>query len=372
MERVFVVQCENNNVATSNAIGVILNKVGGLDSIVKNGDLVLLKPNFVAPFPDATTNLNLLSEVIDRVRMCGGEAIIGESSGFEFNTGKTFELLGLHQFSKEKDIKIINFDEGEFCTEKADNLTLKIPKIFFECDKLINIPKLKMHSVTTVSLALKNLVGAVHRDTRRMIHVTNLSKGIISINKILRPDITIVDGLGFLSKRAVFGEKRDANYLIAGRTSIAVDIACCGMLGIDPEKIRHISIAKKELGYIKEIQIEGDYFPGCLATPGGDSTLGQRLHNMLFWGLYVSDLLYSKGTSKSLIPYFHWHFGVRPVIDKRRCTLCGECVKSCPVNAITLGNDVKIDRHFCQDVRCLKCMHICPNRAISATKGCSL
>jgi len=370
MEKVFVVKCEREDVKIRKAVGSMLAMMGGLCCIVEEGDLVLIKPNFVAPFPEATTNLILLSEVVDQVRRCGGTPIIGESAGFEFNTRNTFEILGLRQFSIDNDVRIINFDEGEFCKVKADGFPLKVPKVFFECDKLINIPKLKMHSVTTVSLALKNLIGAVHRDTRRRIHISDLSKGIVLINKKIHPDISIVDGLGFMSGRAVFGETKDINYIIAGRNSTAVDTICCGMMGIDPGRIQHISIARKELGYTGDIQALGDYSPGCVANLGGKSTIRHKVHNLLFWGLYASDLAYSKIANRSLIPSLHWFFGVRPIIDRRKCTLCGECAKICPANAIVLVNDIRINRHICQELRCLKCIYSCPEKAITTTKGC--
>ncbi len=370
MEKVAVVKCNKNEGSIRNALRYSIQLLGGFESEIKKNDVVLIKPNFVAPFPEATTNLCLLSEIIKRVRAIGGKPVIVESSGFEFNTRKTFDSLGLEEFSNENKIEVIPLDNEKFKKVNIGHTTLKIPQIVLECDKLINVPKLKMHSVTTVSFGLKNLMGIVHRDTRRKFHILGLSNGIVKINQKIPSYLTIVDGLNFMSEKAVFGEEIESNYLIAGRDIVAVDEVCCKLIGINPNKIKHISIAKSKLKHDEKIEVIGDYSEKDSPELGYQNKFKKTVHNILFWDLYVGDFIYSRFIrNKSILPFFHWYFGIRPEIDKNKCTKCGKCIEICPVNAITITEEIKIERKKCQEVRCFKCMDICTEDAITIKGG---
>ena len=99
---------------TSKRIDSLLAPLGGLEAFVKPGEKVLIKPNLVAPFLHAVTDLNLLSIIVKKIFECGGIPIIGESSGFEFNTEKTFSILGVYELAKKLKVKFINFDKEAF------------------------------------------------------------------------------------------------------------------------------------------------------------------------------------------------------------------------------------------------------------------
>jgi len=52
-----------------------------------------------------------------------------------------------------------------------------------------------------------------------------------------------------------------------------------------------------------------------------------------------------------------------PWIDQNKCTSCGICVSSCPVDAISMkGEGAEIDMSEC--IRCGICHNICPQEAV--------
>ena len=55
---------------------------------------------------------------------------------------------------------------------------------------------------------------------------------------------------------------------------------------------------------------------------------------------------------------------VIPIIDKEKCTGCGDCVEVCPPQGITVIDDVAvIDPRFCEE--CGVCVDECEEGAIS-------
>jgi len=331
------------------------------EGFIKKGERILIKPNLVSPHKKATTNIKLIQSVVDIVKKEKGIPIIGESSGYEFETSKSFDILGIN---KIKNAKLVNFDECKFTKVRQGKTSMKVPKIVLECDKIINLPKFKMHSITIVSLGLKNLFGIIHRETRRKFHISGLSKGIVKVNQKFRPYLTIVDGINIMSNKAVFGKEVKSNILIAGRDTVSVDEVCCRIIGINSNRIKHIKIAKKILGNKERLEIKGIYKKNLRLS--SNRGFKKSLHNSLFWLAYLIDFIASKIDKKSnILVFFHWYFGKRPVINQKKCTGCKKCIQICPANAIKIHKGKAIiDRKKCQKIRCFKCVDVCKNNAI--------
>lgn len=51
-------------------------------------------------------------------------------------------------------------------------------------------------------------------------------------------------------------------------------------------------------------------------------------------------------------------------VDKSKCTLCGNCIDACPVEAMRIENEVIVDTARC--IGCRMCLVSCPVKAITA------
>ena len=341
----------------------LLSLLGGLEQFVKPGDTVFLKPNFVAPFAHAVTDFNLVRHVVNAVKACGGKPILGESSGFEFDTAKTLQVVGAYDLAASLQIPLLNLDTEPFKTLPGSLPfgELRVAQIVYDADVFINLPKLKQHSLTAMTGALKNLFGVLHRDTRRRMHAWNVHKGIALINQVIQPQLTLIDGIVTLT-RAVYGQAETLGVLLGGTDSLALDRFGCRLLGLDEAQVAHVRYVRRsrpEASY----QTIGDT-PDLPELKSQSMSIGTRVHRALMQGAFAADLPYStlKG-GRSLLPRLHFEIGVKPQLIASRCTECGDCVPVCPVDAIDLSAK-RIIPERCECLRCLKCVAICPEDAI--------
>lgn len=366
-----VIYCTSSELSVREKIEGILTAMGGISKFVRPGNLVLIKPNFVAPFPHATTSLDVLKAVVDVVKRCGGDPIIAESAGYEFDTETTFRILGVYEFASEINVPLINLDTAEYVRTKVSRgcvRDIEIPKLVLDADVLINVPKLKRHSLTRVTVGAKNLIGLLHRRSRRRIHSFGLERAILELSKLIPSQLTIVDGTT-VSERAVFGFQRALNLLVGSDDVFAVDYFCCRFLGVHPKDIGHIRLAleeglldQKRIALFEEIGEPSGELPDLAKR---ETTSAQKFALRVGYRMmYLLEILYAgimKG--KSLIPVAHFYFGIRPWLDRKACNDCGACVSACPVDAIRIP-EKKIDAKTCMTVRCMQCVSACPRGAI--------
>lgn len=344
-----------------NYLDKIIEQFDGLNKIINAGETVLIKPNLVAPSEKATTNLLLIEYIIDVVKKLGARVIVAESAGFEFSTAATFKILGIDDLCKQKEVELINLDDEEYVEVVSNNPLVPkylLPKCLIKSDKVIDMPRLKGHSITKVTFSIKNLFGLLHRDTRRMIHATDLDAGIRYLRELVKVDFIVVDGLWNLSN-AVYGDSEYKGVIVCGTDMLSVDSECCRIFGIDYKTIPHIYYGIEPRYEYVELNEIGLF---------GSSIRSDSFHNKKqrqYKIMYGLDVVVNKYLKTSLIPYFHYYAGIRPYIDKTKCDNCGKCIEVCPVNAIDSSH---IDRNKCMYVRCMRCLDSCPQKAI-VTKG---
>ncbi len=350
----------------------VLEALGGLERIVHPRNIVFIKPNFVAPFCHATTSLEILEALIRKVKECGAEPVIGESAGFEFDTDKTFEVLGLYKFGRRNNVRIVNLDKERFESVRLQSgivREVEISALALRADVLINVPKLKRHSVTKVTISAKNLFGLVSRESRRRLHAFGLERGIFELSRVVRSSLVLVDA-SVVGSRAVYGEYEKLGAIIGGTDPYAVDMFCCRILKENYNKIGYLRIARnrgfisEEAKYATPVQgfDEAHFFPDPV---GKREPFTNMIYRVLYQAVYLLDILYNKIIKRwSFIPALHFYLGIRPYLDKANCTGCGKCLEICPVAAIEIAKK-SINAYLCMPLRCMRCVPACPVNAIS-------
>src|SRR2546423_8026909 len=357
----------------------VIKQIGGMAAVLQGAKVAILKPNFVAgrsAETGSTTSFALLKAVAEEVQACGAEPILCEMPGTEFDREATYTILGVEQFCEANGIRILRIDpEGdeqdwvELRPAGAKKLRrFSIPRILNKAC-LINLPVLKTHVVSIMTLSMKNPMGILPRPDRRSMHTLGIDQCIVDMNRGIRPDLTIVDGsVGQDGEGPLYGDRADLQVLIAGRDSLAVDLVCCQLVGVKPRGIPHLKLALEQLGQPSWNLVGED--TGVIKQfrlPEQKS-----LYRFIFWLMYPLDYPYSwvaeRGRHFCTTLYSTGLVGTRPQINDASCTRCGICVETCPLPNVIDLKRLQGNYKTCQ--RCLICYEVCPENAISV-KGYS-
>jgi uncharacterized protein (DUF362 family)/Pyruvate/2-oxoacid:ferredoxin oxidoreductase delta subunit len=348
-------------------------------SVLKGAKIAILKPNFVAgrgAETGSTTSFALLKAVAEEVQACGAEPVLCEMPGTEFDREATYTILGVEQFCQERGIRILRIDpEGNeqdwVPVQPAGAKKLRrfhVPRILNEAC-LINLPVLKTHVVSTMTLGMKNPMGILPRPDRRSMHTFGIDQSIVDMNLGIKPDLTIIDGsVGQDGEGPLYGDRADLQVLVAGHDSLAVDLVCCQLVGVKPRDIPHLKLALEQVGK-----------PSWTLAGEDVGVIKQfrlpevkPLYRFVFWMMYPLDYPFTwiseRGKHLCTTLYSTGLVGTRPQIKEENCTRCGVCVEACPLPNVIDLKSLKVNYATCQ--RCLLCYEACPENAISV-KGYS-
>ncbi|MDR2713343.1 MAG: DUF362 domain-containing protein [Clostridiales bacterium] len=225
-----------------------IENAGGLEGIVMKGDAVLIKPNLCADAragSSTTTDYRVVAEIVREVKELGAGRVIVAEGSFSGNAFSEF-LLGQNKYDEVGDVEFYNFNDcdKDDCYElpmKSLNgeKTIFIPKIYVDADVVISVPKLKTHSMTVVSLSLKNIGFGVPSEkiysymaSKSALHNLKSSNVIADVNSIRKPDFSVIDGIvGGEGRGPVNNTKVDSQIILASRDPVAVDTVACLFMG---------------------------------------------------------------------------------------------------------------------------------------------
>ncbi|MDD4755738.1 MAG: DUF362 domain-containing protein [Prolixibacteraceae bacterium] len=231
-----------------------MEALGGMGKFVKSGQKVVVKPNIgwdAPPERAANTNPQLIARIVKSCFEAGAsQVVVFDHTCDQWN--RCYSNSKIEESARNAGARVVQGDDESFYNEVSvpDGKSLKKTKVHKEvlnADVLINVPILKNHNSTTVSLAMKNLMGVVW--DRRYYHSNDLSQCIADFITYRKPDLNIIDGYRMLTRNGPRGvstaDVSDLKARIAGRDIGAVDAAATLMFGSDPKDINHIRIANE-------------------------------------------------------------------------------------------------------------------------------
>ncbi len=351
-----------------------MDKLGGWQKFVKPGNTVLLKANLIGPKSSdsaAVTHSEFIRALTRILRNIGCTVWIGDSSGGAIAgiapTAQSLKVAGYEKVAKEEGAIIKNFDkEGVFEVDPKGKFKDKmyLAKPLVEADVVINVPKLKTHSATIYTGAVKNVFGCIPGLRKAMYHKIAPEKEdfgdiLTDIHLAAKFHLHIMDGIvSMQGDGPTAGSPYDANKILISTDPLALDAVAINMIGMDIKDIGIFEASmRRRLGQwdLGKIIIDGDYTISTLPA----------LKNYKLPKRYGSK---KKRNSKVIIKVVDF-FKTRPVINRRKCKDCNVCIESCPLKIIDLDTKI-IDYDEC--IECMCCHELCMHNAVELKKDNAL
>ncbi|AIY91030.1 DUF362 domain-containing protein [Geoglobus acetivorans] len=221
---------------------------------------VLLKPNFLKfsdPSKGCITHPDVVKAVAGYLSGRGHDVIIAEGGFYREDADRCFDSFGLRDCWKCVNVntqKLVKLDVGgkALKTVEAGEIALKAMRSPF-----VSLPKMKVHTLATVTLGIKNNMGFLKKPASYM-HV-KINQKLVDLLKILKPAFVIADGVIGGANSEMNTEPVNHGVMVAGDNVIEVDAVCAYLMGFEPEKIGHIRKAAEEFGVdLKNMEVQGD------------------------------------------------------------------------------------------------------------------
>jgi len=244
-----------------NSLSRSLELIGGLRRYVGPNDRVLLKPNLndVAVF----TNISLTESLVQMLVDLRAKPFIGESTFGNANmTNVIFRQTGYSDLAAKYGIDIFNFNQSQSIAVKVPKPivteSIRIAKEVFEADKIINLPNMKVHYATGITICLKNLKGLLVGDEKRRFHDIGLDDAIVDLNNSIHPHLNVVDALTCMEKMGPRGgDPFDLNLILAGDNAAEVDYIGMSIMDYALDEVRYLKryleLSKLDLSQIDVI-----------------------------------------------------------------------------------------------------------------------
>ena len=348
--RVWFARCADYGDDASAAVGRVLDGGGLLGTNSVRGKRVLVKPNLLtdrAPEQAVTTHPDILRAVLRRLKAAGAEVSVGDSPASTANLRTVLEKSGLGAVCTEEDVPFVSFERAGVRNFNEAGFSFSISNPVMEADLVVNLPKVKSHSLTKLTAAVKNLYGAVPGYSKTTLHrlypkPSAFGRLLQAIWRVLPPCVSVADGIvGMEGQGPANGKPVRLGFVAASPDPFALDCAICDVLHIRPSSVPYLKgIEKYHSPDVRGDAVKVDSF----ATPAGAHLLALlpawfvRLATRLLW--------------------------VRPTFDAGRCVACGQCVRACPAKALASAGCAMptLDAKAC--IGCACCHEVCPKGAI--------
>jgi uncharacterized protein (DUF362 family) len=232
--------------------------LGGIGTVAKKGDTVILKPNLGYPPPDGApswtcvTDYMVLAALTELFLEAGAKRVITADGPAHGITGEhMFESTGMKAAVEKVGGEVCALDDEDYLLRKVPGgRTIReqwLPRICLDADVIVNVPKVKPTRVGKFTLGYKNMFGLVPEDERLPWHrIPEHFYFLVDLFRVLPPTFTIMDGLVIqegLGPR--FGTPVDWGVIIMGKDPVATEAVTMLAIGHEPYEQMVLPIAAK-------------------------------------------------------------------------------------------------------------------------------
>jgi uncharacterized protein (DUF362 family)/Pyruvate/2-oxoacid:ferredoxin oxidoreductase delta subunit len=363
--KISILKCDDYSQAcqqVENLVGLL----GGIEAYIKPNERILIKPNLLVPrTPEeaVTTHPEIVRACIRLVKRAGAVPVVGDSPGGSIRDIKSlWRITGMRDVCEQEGAELINFESAGATSVDINDLNIRkaaFSNAVLNCDGIIDLPKLKTHSLMSFTCGVKNLYGTIpgllkveyHKYTSK---IKDFSALLANIYKFFSPKIrlTIVDAvLAMDGNGPSAGNINKLGFLAASPNTALQDAYLLTLLGYDFTKhplFKCLGVKKKDMA---QVEILGD------------------AENLTLPAFKFPRTRIIDSFPKFFVQFLGKFLWVRPEIIENICRRCMVCGATCPVRAIYVNRDnfPKVDPKIC--ISCFCCHEMCPYKAIKFKKS---
>ncbi|MDY6826071.1 MAG: DUF362 domain-containing protein [Bacillota bacterium] len=342
----------------------IFKPFGGIEAVINRGQKVLIKPNLLAAVPPAeavTTHPLIVQVLVEMIQEAGGKVFIGDSPG---NDGQELahRVSGLDEVMKKTGAEMLIFEKIQEVESTISGLkTLPLAAELDEVDLVINVGKLKTHSLTGMTGAVKNLFGCVVGGNKKRFHLEHplpfdFSRLLLGVSLAVKPAFSVLDAVvGMEGPGPRRGKPRQLGLLMGSPSPVALDTVAAEVLGFSPDQVTTVAAARalKLTGAEQaDIDLVGLSIEEAKVA---DFDRGPAATGKLSWLVALFPVAILRNIFYARRPY--------PLVNRERCTGCGICREACPTQLIRITDGKASIEHY-ECIRCYCCHELCPQGAI--------
>ena len=374
MNKVFIVRCPDYD-HVDEKMDELVSMMGGMGRFAQPNEEIVLKVNLLQPAkPEraVTTHPRVVAATARMVRRQGASAVIADSPGSGYNYNEKilntlYRECGMFDAAEASGAKL-NFDTSYRPVSFLEGKLIKHFDVIapvLEADAVVNLCKLKTHTLMSFTGAVKNNFGVIpglakpgyHAKLRDHDHFADM---LLDLAEYVSPRLSIMDAVTAMEGDGpgAAGVPRPVGLLMGSINPLALDIVACEIIGLRRE-YNPVLMAAAKRGLtpagLDEIEVIGEEISQIRISDFRLPATMESLSGHLSWW------------QKPLEPFFKDWLSQAPEVVRKKCLACGICRDSCPVNAIGMIEKkrkyAQIDDKQC--IRCYCCHELCPEGAIA-------
>jgi len=230
----------------------VFEAAGGMSQFVSRGDVVVIKPNISwarPPHLAATTNPEVLQGLIELCQEAGAGKVRIADNTIE-DAAFCFKVTGADTVAKKTGAELIYPTPSLMRGMNLQGNRLDVWPVFVplvEADKVINLPVAKHHVLSSLTLGMKNWIGAIG-GRRGSLH-GDIHENIVDLAQFFKPTVTLIDATRIMTRNGPSGGSRSdvakRNTLVLSDDPVAADAKAAMMFGKIPMDIGFIRLGQK-------------------------------------------------------------------------------------------------------------------------------
>ena len=243
-----MIQGESPALITKEALAAL----GGMKRFVAKGDKVMIKPNIGwdrTPELAACTNPDVIKTLVELCFEAGAKEVTVMDNPTN-QAQRCYARSGIADAAKAAGAKVPFVNPYRLKKMALRGQWLKEWEVFtdfVEADKLINVPIAKHHSLSRLTLSMKNWLGAIG-GARNQLH-QKLDEAMVDLAAFFNPTLTVLDAYRILIRNGPQGGRTSdvklQKTIVAGVNYVAVDAMGATFFDIKPEELAYLGIAQK-------------------------------------------------------------------------------------------------------------------------------